>query len=132
MQKNPVFLYYTDNFKRPNPFRPDIVVDIDDVVDQKLAALETLESQFYEGGALGHAGLIPKDAAGETARRAEVKKFFLGRATTVAEKYRDKLVAAYGKERGAKVGHAEAFEICEYGAQPKDAEIRRLFPFFGE
>ncbi|MFO0970101.1 MAG: PIG-L family deacetylase [Gemmataceae bacterium] len=130
LQKNPVFLYYSDHFQRPNPFRPDVVVDIDDVMDQKLAALETLESQFYEGGALGHSGLIPKDAAGEATRRAEVKKFFLGRATTIAEKYRPQLVAAYGKERGAKVGHAEAFEICEYGAQPKEMEIRRLFPFF--
>ena len=24
--------------------------------------------------------------------------------------------------------HAEAFEICEYGAQPNDEEIMRLFP----
>src|SRR5207244_3035164 len=27
---------------------------------------------------------------------------------------------------------AEAFELCEYGSQPKAAELRRLFPFFGE
>ena len=36
----------------------------------------------------------------------------------------------YGQEQGAKVEHAEAFEICEYGHQPGPAEIRRLFPFF--
>ena len=28
----------------------------------------------------------------------------------------------------AAAKHAEAFEICEYGAQPNEAEIRRLFP----
>jgi hypothetical protein len=26
------------------------------------------------------------------------------------------------------VQHAEAFEICEYGRRPDDAEIRGLFP----
>jgi N-acetylglucosamine malate deacetylase 1 len=24
----------------------------------------------------------------------------------------------------------EAFEICEYGARPDEAQLRRLFPFF--
>jgi hypothetical protein len=28
------------------------------------------------------------------------------------------------------VHHAEAFEITEYGHQPGEEEIRRLFPFF--
>ena len=37
-----------------------------------------------------------------------------------------KLKAA--KAKAAKAKHAEAFEICEYGAQPNEAEIRRLFP----
>jgi LmbE family N-acetylglucosaminyl deacetylase len=131
LKKNPLFLYYSDRFERPNPFRADIIVDIDDVVDQKLAALETLESQFYEGGALGSADLIPKDAAGESARRAKVRQEFLDRSLGVAERYRPRLLAAYGKDRGAKALHAEAFEICEYGMQPKDADVKRLFPFFG-
>src|SRR5207244_10884605 len=38
LQKNPVFLYYSDRFERPNPFRPDIVVDVDDVIEKKLDA----------------------------------------------------------------------------------------------
>ena len=49
LKKNPVFLYYSDRFERPNPFRPDVVVAIDDVIDKKLAALDVLESQFFEG-----------------------------------------------------------------------------------
>jgi hypothetical protein len=38
----------------------------------------------------------------------------------------------YGKERADKVKYAEAFELCEYGAQPNDEEIRRLFPMLGK
>jgi len=40
-----------DEFQRPNPFTADIVVAIDDVIEKKLAAIEALESQFYEGAA---------------------------------------------------------------------------------
>jgi N-acetylglucosamine malate deacetylase 1 len=29
-----------------------------------------------------------------------------------------------------RVQHAEAFEITEYGRQPSEEEIRKLFPFF--
>ena len=62
LRKNPVFLYYQDNFKKPNP---------------------------------------------------EVQK---------------SLVKWYGETRAAKALYAEAFEICEYGTQPSEAEIRNLFP----
>lgn len=130
LQKNPVFLYYTDRFERPNPFRADIIVDIDDVVEKKVLALEELVSQFYEGGALGKADMIPADPAGQEKRRRDVRNAFLDRSLSIAKKYRSRLVDAYGQERGDKIQHAEAFEICEYGTQPTAAEIRQLFPFF--
>ena len=41
---------------------------------------------------------------------------------------RASLVKWYGEEKAAKATYAEAFEICEYGAQPTEADIRRLFP----
>ena len=36
----------------------------------------------------------------------------------------------YGEERGRAFKYAEAFEICEYGRQPNNEELRKLFPFF--
>ncbi len=48
LRKNPVFLYYQDNFKKPNPFQPDIAVDITPVIAKKLAGLDAHQSQFYE------------------------------------------------------------------------------------
>jgi LmbE family N-acetylglucosaminyl deacetylase len=128
LKKNPAFLYYSDRFARPNPFRADVVVSIDDVVNKKLAALETLESQFHEGGVFGSPTYVPKDAAGEQAHRRKVREAFLDRSRGIASKYRDQLVKMYGKERGAKVEHAEAFELCEYGSQPSPAALRKLFP----
>jgi N-acetylglucosamine malate deacetylase 1 len=63
LKKNPTFLYYSDRFERPNPFRADVVVGIDDVLEKKLAALDVIESQFVEGGAEGGVQGLPKDQA---------------------------------------------------------------------
>ena len=76
LARNPVFLSYEDDFTRPNPFRADVVVSIDDVLDKKLATVEALPSQFYEGGANGGPQLMPTDEAGKTRRKAEVRDSF--------------------------------------------------------
>jgi LmbE family N-acetylglucosaminyl deacetylase len=132
LDDNPVFMYYYDRFQKPNPFEPDVVVSIDDVVDRKLEALGVMESQFLEGGATGNAGLLPKNEADKPRRVAEVRASFERRFAGIANQYRDKLIALYGEERGKKVRYAEAFEICEYGRQPTKAELLELFPFVGK
>jgi LmbE family N-acetylglucosaminyl deacetylase len=132
LKNNPVFLFYPDSFRKPNPFRPDVVVSIDSVIDKKLDALDTLESQFYEGGALGSAELIPSDPQKQAERRRQVRAGHAGRDEGVARRYRDTLAEWYGKDRADKVQHAEAFEICEYGRRPDKKELERLYPFFGE
>ncbi len=128
LQENPVFLYYYDRFQKPIPFKPDIVLSIDAVVERKLAALGIMESQFLEGGALGHPGLMPKDDAERKRRQEEVRSGFLKRFAGIADQYRDKLIELYGEEAGRKVHYAEAFELCEYGRQPGPEELKRLFP----
>ncbi|HKI32774.1 MAG TPA: PIG-L family deacetylase [Gemmataceae bacterium] len=132
LKSNPVFLFYPDSFQKPNPFRPDVAVSIDPVMEKKLDALDTLESQFYEGGALGSAGLIPTDPQKQAERRREVRARHAGRNQAVAQRYREKLAEWYGKDKAEKVHHAEAFEICEYGRRPDKKELARLFPFFDE
>ena len=64
VKKNPVFLYSRDFFKKPNPFQPDIVVDITDVYDKKIAAMDAHQSQFYEWLPWigGYADEVPKGA----------------------------------------------------------------------
>jgi LmbE family N-acetylglucosaminyl deacetylase len=132
LKSNPVFLFYSDSFQKPNPFQADIAVSIDSVIEKKLDALDTLESQFYEGGALGNAGMIPTEPKKQEERRRQVRTSHASRTQTVAQRYRDKLADWYGKEKAAKVVHAEAFEICEYGRRPEKKELAKLFPFFGE
>ncbi|HVY71844.1 MAG TPA: PIG-L family deacetylase, partial [Verrucomicrobiae bacterium] len=130
LKKNPAFFYYPDRFQKPNPFKPDVVVSIDPVMEKKLDALAVMESQFYEGGANGSADLMPVDPAKQKQRKQEVRDGFARRNESLANRYRGLLGEWYPGDRAGKVKYAEAFELCEYGAQPDKAELRRLFPFF--
>ena len=124
LKKNPVFLYFQDFFQRPNAFRPDIAIDITAVFDQKIHALDAHESQFYEwlpwiGGYLDQ---VPSD---KTQRKTWLEK---NRTVRITPEVRASLDRWYGKEKAAQIKHAEAFEICEYGSQPNEEDLRRLFP----
>jgi N-acetylglucosamine malate deacetylase 1 len=132
LKGNPVFLYSYDNFKKPYSFRADIVVGIDDVIDQKLDAIHELESQLYEGGALGSEEqfrLVPKEPE---ARKSWFRKehYWARRDIDVANQSREALVTLYGPEKGKAIKHAESFEICEYGRRINASEIKKLFPFY--
>ena len=134
LKANPLFLYSSDNFQKPYRFKPDIVVAIDDVIDKKHDALHELESQTYEGGALGSEEqfrLVPKGDA-ERRKWLREKHYWGKRDGDVANQYRDALVQWYGPEKGKAVKHAEAFEICEYGRRVTESQIKELFPFYGE
>ena len=132
LKGNPVFMFYTDRFQKPNPSQPDIAISIDTVIDKKLDALAVMESQFFEGGALGSAQLVPSDPAKRAERVKQVRDGQSAWFKSGADRFRNNLVEWYGKEQADKVRYAEAFEICEYGRRPDKAELKRLFPFFEE
>jgi len=126
LRKNPVFLYSQDGFERPNLFRADVAVGIDSVLEKKIQALDAHVSQVYEwlpwvDGALES---VPKEPA---ARLAWLRGQRAGQA--LAPGVRDALRKWYGARADA-VKDAEAFEVCEYGRRPTEADLRRLFPFF--
>lgn len=128
LKKNPVFLYFQDRFKRPNPFRADVVVDISAVFDKKIHALDAHQSQFYEWLPWigGYAAEVPADAA-------DRKKWLANRYTTgIDTETRAGLEKYYGQSKAVRAQYAEAFEICEYGTQPDENAIRRLFPMLGK
>ncbi len=132
LTRNPVFLYFEDRFQKPNPFSADVVVGIDDVIQKKLAAVEALESQFYEGGCCSGLTKLPDTPEEKTARQKQVLDSFRRRFAGSANRFRDALTSWYGEKEAKNIGHAEAFEICEYGRRPSKEELRKLFPFFGK
>jgi len=130
LKKNPVFLYMRDRFQRPNPHRPDIAVDIEPVFEKKLAACDAHVSQFYEWlpWTAGRLGDVP---GSPTERKAWLRNWVAPRYT-VTEEVRASLTKWYGTARAGQLKMAETFEITEYGSQPDDAEIKRLFPMLGK
>ncbi len=128
LKKNPVFLYFQDFFQRPNPFRPDIAIDISAVFPQKIHALAAHESQVFEwlpwiGGYLDK---VPKDISQREPWLAT------DRTVKIIPEVRASLEKWYGKEYAAKVQHAEAFEICEYGSRPTEDNLKKLFPMLNK
>src|SRR4051812_4130844 len=112
LKRNPVFLYSSDRFQRPNPFRADVAVGIDEVMEPTLDALLLMESQIHEGGADGNAGLYPADEAVRQRRRDEVRRSLARRYAAQADNYRDALVKFYGADKARGIHYAQAFEVC--------------------
>ena len=128
LTKNPVFLYMSDGFQKPNPFDPAIIVPIDDVFQQKVNAIWTLESQIESLWATGNFEYIvpvPKEGAEREKRFQQTTEWLSKRDQSVANRYRAKIVELYGADKN--IEHAEAFEMCEYGRQPGIEELKKMF-----
>ena len=125
--RTPVVVYAWDEFQKPYPFRPDVVVDIDAAIDRKVEAIACHACQFFDPSSPERAAEIPSDPAGRQA-------WLLGEWGPVlarpASLYRERLAGFYGSHRARRVQYAESFELCEYGAPLPLAEVSQLFPFF--
>ena len=88
-----------------------------------------MPSQFAEWAPWhgGHEEEVPKDP--EDAKKW-IGERFRARMKGLVPLYQEELAQAYGAEKAARIEYVEAFEICEYGRQPDEAELRALFPFF--
>lgn len=125
---NPVFGYLSDEFTKPCPFAPDVVVDVDSEVDAVVRMLDCHVSQVYEWLPF-NMGFLDRVSPDPDERRRALWSLFGAGHARVAERFRPELARTYGTERGATIQAAEAFEISEYGS-PLTAERRRaLFPF---
>lgn len=134
MKQTPPILYFYDHFQNP-PFKADVAISIDDVIDDKFKMLSLHESQVYEWlpytkGTLDsvpegeearlnwlHEPRIPRD--GTPLDEAIVNRNLIAvqceyREAKPAAVHRNKLIERYG-EAGKNVLFAEVFGICEYG-----------------
>jgi LmbE family N-acetylglucosaminyl deacetylase len=124
LRRNPIFLYYDDNFQKPAPFRPDVAVSIDDVWETKINALDAQVSQMYEWlpWVDGNLDRVPKDP------EARKKWLMQTRGGRISATVRAALEKRYGAEQAQKIQHCECFELCEYGRRVAVDELQKLFP----
>lgn len=126
VRRNPIFAYFDDTFKKPCPFEADVVIDIDDVVDQKLKAMTSHVSQYFEWLPWTVQEEAPE---GETERLAWLREKRTKAYEACADRFRDVLIRRYGEEKGSKTKYAEAYEISEYGSPMTEELEKKLFPF---
>lgn len=128
-KQNPIFMYYSDNFEKPYPSEPTIVVGIDEAAEKKWSCIRSMPSQFKDADSWGGRYLpdVPQD---DQERQEYILGIHQKRNSDVAEKYRERLVELYGADRGNSFKYAEAFEICQYGRQVSEEELKKIFPTF--
>ncbi len=126
--REPVVIFMSDRFTKPSPLDPDLVFDIDPVIEKKLDAITSHVSQMVEWlpWIERYADELPED---ESERRSYVRARAARKPAAEADRFRDALVAKYGQPRGGEIRHAEAYEVSEYGAPLTEALSRSLFPF---
>jgi N-acetylglucosamine malate deacetylase 1 len=129
LEKNPVFLYTTDGFTHPEPFKPDVCIDIDDVIEKKMDMFHQHTSQVYEWLPFNH-GVLDQVPASDAERRAWLGKMW--KSNWDADPFRAKLVELYGAERGNKIKYCEAFQDSEYGTRLTKENLHYYFPFLPE
>jgi hypothetical protein len=126
LAKNPVFLYTYDGFTHPEPFKADVCVDIDDVIEKKMDMYHQHKSQMYEWLPF-NMGILNQVPATDVERRA-----WLGRMRKFAWNampFREKLIELYGAERGSKIQYCEVFQDSEYGTRLTKQNLYYYFPF---
>ena len=126
LARNPVIAYLPDSFQKPSPFHADVVVDVTGVVGKIADMLHCHQSQFYEWLPY-NGGYLEQVPSGNAERRAWLLRQVQQRLREQANRFREAVLQAHGRERGAMIEYVEAFEACEYGAPLDDANKERLF-----
>jgi len=115
---NAPYVFYIHG-SRPNEFRPDILVNIDTVIDQKMHSLALHESQIFEWlPFIGHFSDTTPRPTDDYLDWMKQHWGDPGRVSRFAERHAD-----------TGVTHLEALECCEYGSKVTPEIAKQLFPF---
>ncbi len=124
LRRMPVVMYWHDDFTEPVPFRADVVVDIDGVIQTKIDMLCAHESQFAEWIPYTM-GMSPLPLTHEQMREWLTEWMYRDarNARAAAERAQPRIVPDGAYE------FAEAFQVSEYGSRPTDEWLREMFGF---
>lgn len=142
MRRMPVIMCYEDYFTNP-PFRPDVIVNLDDELETKVHIAHLNTSQTYEWLPYTYEEEVPEteeerlkwlwgiEITSKTTDK-EIMNASRGygvRFAKTAARFRKELIKKYGRKIGKKIRCAEVFEMSEYGAPLTDEIKKQLFPF---
>lgn len=125
LRKSPLCLLMTD-YATKRIHRSDISIDIGPTLEKKLGSWDAHATQFYEFAPWerGILDQVPDTWEGK-------RQFLLDNWSDyvyVQPEMKESLEKWYGPERAASIRFAESFQIADFGRQPNDEELRKLFP----
>ncbi len=122
----PIICYAYDNFEKPYRFQPDVFVNVSDLIEAKTKAITNHESQLYEWLPwTNKMDDVFEEERDDDMRVKMAEMLITYHFGSITEYYLDLLTKAYPEQKSVSF---EAFEICEYGRQPKRKELKELFP----
>ena len=126
VKKNPLFLFMSDGFIHPEPFKADVCIDIDDVIEKKMDMYHQHKSQMYEWLPFNRGALnqVPASDADRRKWLGETRK-----PAFDAKPYREKLIELYGTAEGSEISYCEAFQDSGYGTKLTKENLSYYFPF---
>lgn len=122
---SPLIMYWADNFKNPMPFTPDIIIEVDSVMDKKLEMIACHESQVFEWLPYTYNVLNmvpPKENREGRIRFLNMLYSFLP-SHSISTTYKEAVVERYKEEKK----ECEAYCKSEYGYQCSEDEFKTLF-----
>jgi LmbE family N-acetylglucosaminyl deacetylase len=127
LRRDPVVACMVDLFTRPNPLRPDVLLDISPYLDTIEDMFACHRSQVYEW--LPYNQCLENEVpAEESERRQWLSGWVRNLIRPRADHFREHLVKRYGNG-GKSIKWLEAYEISEYAGSFEDGDRQRLFPF---
>lgn len=122
----PVICYAYDDFIKPYPLEPHVILDITNVYDKKIKGISHHTSQIMEW--------IPwtvrredefSSPFSEKDKESAASLIETTYFSTAITRYRSLIKKGYPEK---KVKNIEVYEICEYGKIPSKKELQELFP----
>jgi LmbE family N-acetylglucosaminyl deacetylase len=119
LERAPYIFYHQDNFTKPIPFTPEILVDITPAYDKKIESFSHHESQAFEW--LPFIESIEESVPDDPIKRMNFLKHHRGFMSDSSQ-----FISLFNNPA---VQQVEALERCEYGAKTTKKIAEQLFPF---
>lgn len=123
--RDPVVAYMSDLFTRPNPLRPDVLLEVSEEFDLTVQMAACHGSQFFQWLPY-HDGILDTVPSGSAARHEWLSEWF----RSLHQRRRDHFQSAM-VDHGLKLDQKsliEVYEISEYAARADAARLAALFP----
>lgn len=131
LRNNPVFLYMLGRLENPNKPQTEIIVDISSVLEKKADVVDAHYSQLYEWLPwINQNPLGDVDVNDKASRIKYLYTYLLGRGKAT-ERDAAAIKRWYGDQTDVKsMKSVERYEVCPFGKQVSDDELKRLLPIF--